>query len=161
MALDIEATEVSLFGNIKREAEKLKKDITLSLQQEEKSILEINNLTNVNASQTSSELETNRKQILTESESSSHKPKWQNLDKVTVLLSTEQKEGLDRLAKKIMKYRSSITKGNLDKERITANTLIRVLVDVFLERENQLEMEVIADEEAVCKWIEKLFILNS
>lgn len=90
-----------------------------------------------------------------------YKPKWQSLDKVTVLLSTEQKEGLDKIAKKIMKYRSDATKGSQEKERVTANTLMRVLVDAFLERESQLEMEVIIDEEAARKWIEKLFLSNS
>lgn len=92
---------------------------------------------------------------------STSKPKWQSLDKVTVLLSAEQKEGLDRVAKRIMKFRSDATKGSQDKERITANTLMRVLIDVFLEKENQLPMEVITNEETARKWVEKLFLPNS
>ena len=80
---------------------------------------------------------------------------------MTVLLSTEQKEGLDKIAKKVMKYRSDATKGSQEKERITANTLMRVLIDAFLERENQLPIEVITNEETARKWVEKLFLPNS
>ncbi|CAF23758.1 hypothetical protein [Candidatus Protochlamydia amoebophila] len=85
------------------------------------------------------------------------KPKWQSLDKVTALLTAEQKEGLDQVAKKIMKFRSRDLKGNDSKERITANTLMRALIDIFLEKENHLSMEILVDEDDVRKWITKLF----
>lgn len=62
------------------------------------------------------------------------KPRYQQLDKVTVLMTAEQKKGLDSVAKRIMKNRATATKGNADKERITANTLMRALIDNFLAR---------------------------
>jgi len=82
--------------------------------------------------------------------------KWQSFDKVTALLTTEQKEGLDRVAKKIMKYRSRDLKGHESKERITANTLIRALIDIFLEKEADSDMKILADEEAVKEWVKSL-----
>ena len=84
-------------------------------------------------------------------------PKWQTLDKVTVLLTTEQKEGLDRVARKLMKYRSNELKGRDDKERITANTLIRGLVEVFLQSERSIQLETLSSEDDVCEWIAKNF----
>lgn len=85
------------------------------------------------------------------------KPKWLMLDKVTVLLTTEQKEGLDRVAKKIMKNRSKELKGKEDKERITANTLIRALVTKFLSLEDLGSNEVLSSEKDVHAWIGKIF----
>jgi mannitol/fructose-specific phosphotransferase system IIA component (Ntr-type) len=84
-------------------------------------------------------------------------PKWQTLDKVTVLLTTEQKEGLDRVARKLMRYRSSELKGRDDKERITANTLIRGLVEVFLQSERAIQLETLSSEDDVCEWLAKNF----
>lgn len=84
-------------------------------------------------------------------------PKWQSLDKVTTLLTPEQKEGLDRIARKIMKFRSKQLKGVDTKERITANTVIRALVENLLEREELLQMEVLSDENDVHAWIRKVF----
>jgi hypothetical protein len=83
-------------------------------------------------------------------------PKWQTLDKVMVLLTTEQKEGLDRIAKRIMKFRSKEIKGQ-EKERITANTLIRALVDNFLKHEESVQLEVVTSEDDVKEWVRKLF----
>ena len=82
-------------------------------------------------------------------------PKWQSLDKVTVLLTTEQKEGLDRVAKKLMKYRSRDLKGDENKERITANVLIRALVENFLSKEESIPMEVLSTEKDVLAWAKR------
>jgi hypothetical protein len=84
-------------------------------------------------------------------------PKWQTLDKVTTLLTSDQKEGLDRIAIKLMKYRSKQLKGLDNKERITANTLIRSLIDNFLELEDSLQFETLTSEKEVKKWIAKIF----
>jgi hypothetical protein len=73
---------------------------------------------------------------------------------VTTLLTEEQKEGLDRVARKIMKYRASSMKGQSEKERITANTLIRALIESFLKKEGKASMEILASEEDVQKWVE-------
>ncbi len=86
--------------------------------------------------------------------------KWQTLDKVTVLLTTEQKEGLDRVAKKLMKYRSKDLKGNESKERITANTLMRALIENFLDMEEAMQLEVLSSEDDVHKWVSNAFKNN-
>ena len=56
-----------------------------------------------------------------------------SLDKITLPMNTDQKEKLDVLAKRLMKFRKAA-----GKERITANTLIRSLISVFLENEPPL-----------------------
>lgn len=83
--------------------------------------------------------------------------KWETLDRVTVLLTEEQKDGLDRLARKLMKFRVRETKGNPTKERITANTIIRALIDNLLERESDVPLEVVISEEELKIWTSKLF----
>ncbi|HEY4830951.1 MAG TPA: hypothetical protein VIH61_00085 [Waddliaceae bacterium] len=83
--------------------------------------------------------------------------KYQNYDKVTALLTPEQKLGLDRVVKRIMKHRASALKGSADKERITANTLLRALIEHFLKSEPGKQMDVLACEEDVYKWITKLY----
>lgn len=83
--------------------------------------------------------------------------RWKELDKVTVLLETEQKEALDRISKSIMKYRSNALKGNDNKERITTNTLIRALIDNFIQIADKIEMDIISSEEEAREWVGKAF----
>lgn len=83
--------------------------------------------------------------------------KWQNLDKVTVLLASHQKEGLDRIAKKLMKHRSKALQGVEEKERITANMLIRAMSEVLLEKENNMDLATLASEKDVIEWLRKNF----
>lgn len=160
MALDIEATSNTLFGNIK------KHQINVTVNEESKTQKmpseEVNNSApHQEIKENEESFNSSKLNLAILPASSTNKPKWQSLDKVTVLLSSEQKEGLDKIAKKIMKYRSEATKGNQDKERITANTLMRVLIDAFLDREHLLPMEVITSEESARKWIENLFVPHS
>ena len=98
--------------------------------------------------------------IKTASDNQSDKPKWLTLDKVTVLLTPEQKAGLDVVAKKIMKYRAKDLKGQDAKERITSNTIIRALIDRFLQAEEYAQMEVLPSESDVQVWITELLKRN-
>jgi Zn-dependent oligopeptidase len=84
------------------------------------------------------------------------KAKWHEFDKVTALLTTEQKEGLDRVARKLMKHRSKFLKNKSDSERITANTIIRALIDNFLKFEDSMVIDVFSSEEEVRSWIANL-----
>jgi hypothetical protein len=83
-------------------------------------------------------------------------PKYQTFAKVTALLTTEQKDGLDRIAKKIMRHRAKEIKGQDNRERITANTLIRALIDNFLDREEAAQVEVLSSEEDAHAWVRKV-----
>lgn len=83
-------------------------------------------------------------------------PKYQTFDKVTTLLTTEQKERLDRVAKKIMKRRAMAPKGS-DSERVTANTVIRALIDNFLAVEESFQHGVLYSENDVSEWIKEMF----
>lgn len=82
--------------------------------------------------------------------------KWQTMEKVTVLLYPDQKECFDRLAKNIMRYRRD-TPATQYRERITTNTVIRAVVQNFLEREEFLTEEVLETEEDVVRWVGTLF----
>jgi hypothetical protein len=131
MALD-KSTSSSLFGNIKKEAEKVQ---PIPQEVEEQGSEPI-------AQTTSPAIPS---------------AKWQSFDKVTALLSEEQKEGLDRVARQIMRFRSQKLKGVDNKERITANTLIRALIENFLEVESSLPMETLSSESEVYEWVSKHF----
>lgn len=86
-----------------------------------------------------------------------HKAKWQTLDRVTVLLTFQQKEGLDRIARQLMRGRSrnSLHKEKKDRERITANTLMRALVDILLEEEISHDFPALYSEEEAKKWLKQ------
>ena len=143
MALDTSKAKDSLFGNIKKakEPQSIETEIkseTLSHHVDlAPSIAEVNK----------QETEENRVEELA---------KWRQFDKITALLTSEQKEGLDRVAKKLMKHRSKELKGNENKERITANTLIRALIDNFLKNESSFQFEVLVNESDVCDWLSRM-----
>jgi hypothetical protein len=80
--------------------------------------------------------------------------KWQTFDKISVLLTPEQKEGLDRLARKLMKSRP---KGA--GERITANMLVRSLIENFLALEDSLKLEALKSEDEVQDWMKRMLSL--
>jgi len=136
MAIDSQETKNSLFGGLKKDPIINQPEHQATPEKINKEIISIEEKSN---------------------DSEQSLPKWQSLDKVTALLTTEQKEGLDRVAKKIMKYRSRNLKGNESKERITANTLIRGLIENFLALEDSLQMEILSSEEDVYKWIKIIF----
>jgi hypothetical protein len=56
-----------------------------------------------------------------------------------------------------MKFRSNQLKGIEEKERITANTILRSLIDNFLEVEDSLQLETLTSEKEVKEWISKVF----
>ena len=149
MALDSD-TQNSLFGNLKKSIERT---VPKEIQHENmlvKPTLEIKIEKALNVSKKSIEINV-----------AYPTPKWQTFDKVTVLLAAEHKEGLDRVAKKLMKYRSNELKGKDDKERITANTLIRALTQSFLNLEGSMKLETLSSEDDVFKWVKKnLKLLN-
>lgn len=145
MAIDANETRNTLFGGLKKSSHPQKKENAVAEETKNSAVEE------------KEYVSTETKAINRESTT----PKWLNLDKVTVLLTTKQKEGLDRVAKKIMKYRSRDLKGNDSKERITANTLIRSLIENFLLLENDLQMEILSSEEDVHEWIKRIFNRNS
>lgn len=144
MALDTGKAKDSLFGNIKKANEEqsvpheMKSETVI--HQENKAVL-------------FSETE---KKLQNEGNGSETLAKWQQFDKVTALLTGSQKEGLDRIAKKLMKFRSKQLKGNEEKERITANTLIQALIENFLRFEDSLELEVLVSEDDVCNWLSRI-----
>lgn len=80
-----------------------------------------------------------------------NKPKHKQLEKVTCLLKYEQKFLLDFLAKKIHKERIP----NQKSERITANSLVRVLVDILNEKQNDISLSNIQNEEELKAEIKK------
>lgn len=69
--------------------------------------------------------------------------KWTKLNKVNVLLSHRQKDLLDAIAKKTMRSRES----GGEKERITANTILRCLIDVLESKTENLNLRNVRSEE--------------
>ena len=84
--------------------------------------------------------------------------KWHILDKVIVPLTMQQKEGLDRIAKQLMRERSknALYKERKDRERITANTLMRALADILLEEGIFNEVPAVYSEEETKSWLKQI-----
>lgn len=79
-------------------------------------------------------------------------PKFENYGiKLTVRLNEKQLDYLSSLEREIMKNRSSKNK----RERITKNSIIRSLINVFEQNSSDLEKAEIADENELEKRIRK------
>jgi hypothetical protein len=79
-------------------------------------------------------------------------PKWENMEQHTVFLAPGQKDWLDTMAKKIMRARKG--SGKSDRERITANTLLRCILACAIE-DLQDQFPVIQNEEELMAWLYK------
>jgi hypothetical protein len=88
---------------------------------------------------------------------SSKLPKWKTLEKVTVLMTNTQKDAIDDLARKLMRLRSHEVNPKEERERITANTIFRALLDNFLSRIDLLDMKKVYDEDELKEWLGQLF----
>ena len=84
-------------------------------------------------------------------------PKWKRLEKVTVLLTNEQRDAIEDLARQVMRFRSKESLPKEDRERITANTVVRALLDGFICKASSLEMEAISNEDELKEWLGSLF----
>ena len=84
-------------------------------------------------------------------------PKWKTLEKVTILLTPEQKDCIDDMARKIMRFRQKAKIPLDEKERITANSVVRALLDNFMSQVSGLELQHIHTEEDLKHWISTLF----
>jgi hypothetical protein len=78
--------------------------------------------------------------VLPDVDQKSNIAKWKSLSKVNVLLETRQKDFLDDFAKKIMRNRKC------GGERITANTILRCLVDVLESKSERVSLSEIGEE---------------
>ena len=84
-------------------------------------------------------------------------PKWKTFEKVTVLMTTDQRDALEETARKLVRFRSAQAFPPEEKERITANTIARALLDNFMERIDSLAMDSVKNEEDVRAWLKKIF----
>jgi len=82
------------------------------------------------------------------------KPKWKELEKVNVLMSDDQKDFLDDMSRRIMRSRS---KGNKEgRERITSNTILRVLIDLLKDERKAFDYQDIENESSLKKRVTSL-----
>lgn len=86
-----------------------------------------------------------------------HLPKWKTLEKVTVLISAKQKGVIDDLAKLIMRARAHDDTPTEGRERITANTVLRVLIDLLDEKTPADPEEAINNEDELREWMRRIF----
>ena len=85
-------------------------------------------------------------------------PKWKTLEKVTVLLTNQQRDAIEDLARTIMRKRSHAgISSKEDRERITANTVVRALIDNLIETAPSLKMQEIRNEDELKSWLRQLF----
>jgi hypothetical protein len=84
-------------------------------------------------------------------------PKWRTLEKVTVLLTNQQRDAVEDLARTIMRFRSKNELKGENSERITANTVVRALIDNLVETAPSLTMQEIRNEDDLKNWLRQLF----
>lgn len=83
-------------------------------------------------------------------------PKWKTLEKVTVLLTNQQRDAVEDLARTIMRHRTSNDKSSIDRERITANTVVRVLIDNLIDIIPTLKIRNIDNEAELKIWLQQM-----
>ena len=84
-------------------------------------------------------------------------PKWKTLEKVTVLLTNQQRDAVEDLARTIMRHRSSGDPAKAERERITANTVVRALIDNLIDTIPALKIQEISNEEELKSWLQQVF----
>jgi hypothetical protein len=87
----------------------------------------------------------------------SNLPKWKTLEKVTVLLTNRQRDAIEDLARIIMRKRPQASSSKEERERITANTVVRALIDNLIETVSSLKMQDIKNEDELKLWLRQLF----
>ena len=137
MALDKQAASNSLFGNIKR------KESGVSPSSPKAAVL------------------ANHSPVIEKQENddlSSFQAELDTLDRIVLPVTYQKKEELDRLAKQIMRNRSRhpLNHARKDKERITTTSLLRALVDIFLEKGGYNEVPGLYTEVEVKEWLKKI-----
>ena len=84
------------------------------------------------------------------SENQEKKPKFESYDvKLTIRLNEEQLDFLTNMEREIMKKRSKENK----KERITKNSIIRSMLNVFIDNNIEMNKSEIPDEDELTKRI--------
>ena len=89
-----------------------------------------------------------------------HLPKWKTLEKITVLLTNQQRDAIEDLARTIMRYRPQGSTSKEDRERITANTVVRALIDILIETAPSLKMQELRNEDELKSWLRQLLTKN-
>jgi hypothetical protein len=90
-----------------------------------------------------------------EEEETQELPKWKTLEKVTALITPKQRDALDRVAKGAMRNRYRIP--HKGRERITANTVLRALLEILADEIPTVEIPPLNNEDSVTDWIRLLF----
>jgi hypothetical protein len=78
-------------------------------------------------------------------------PKWKTLEKVTAMISTRQLDAIDQITRDAMRNRHKIPHTN--RERITANTVLRALLDILADKLPLVEVPPLNNEESVKDWL--------
>lgn len=135
--IDKQAASDSLFGKIKQQSHEREKLNPVSV-----------------ASQTHVRPTENIEQDLTKLN-----PQSQEYEKISIDLTIPQREGLAGLARQIMRNRPKHTyERTTPRERITGSTLMRALIDIFLEEGQFTSFPVINTEEDAKAWIKKMLL---
>jgi hypothetical protein len=94
----------------------------------------------------------NENKILLEGPKKNNHPKYLNFEKVTTLMTYEQKKLIDYCADRFMENRIP----NENSERITANTIIRCLIKILNKNQNEINFSNIHNENELFLELENL-----
>lgn len=150
MAINTEDTKNSLFGGLSKAASREVKNSSTSIKPNTVSSGEFNLATQ-------EVICANSVVKSTQGTVDPYIPKWQTFEKVTVLLTTDQRDAVEEFSRKIMRQRKSKLKDLDSPERITSNSIIRAILDNAIERIKNVETPALANEESLKIWMSALF----
>jgi hypothetical protein len=156
MAIDQQEAKKSLFGNF----QKLKKDV----QEKKVSNKASQQVSNLASSNEIEKIETPLPSVQVSEKATVSNPaplaqsvKSDNLERFFVRMTCEQRDVMDSVSKKLMRFRPKPREHEGERERITANCILRALVENFMERYQALEMKAIMTERDLYEWVGQLF----
>ena len=132
MAIDKDETKKSLFGGLKQQAAlEVPKPVTREVKESDSPQVSESRTTEL--------------------------PKWKTFEKITALITAQQRDAIEEFAKKIMRSRTSKKTAANKRERITANTVLRALLDIFIYKAHDLKIDTIDNEDELKTLFQQLF----
>lgn len=156
MAIDQQETKNALFGNFpKLKAEEQEKKGSKKATQQLSNIPSLNEVEKAREALPS--MQVPEKTIVTNSAPLAQPVKADPFERFFVRMTCEQRDGMDSVARKLMRFRPKPDGDGSERERITANCILRTLVDHFMERYPSLEMRSIMTVEDLYEWVGQVF----
>lgn len=156
MAIDQQKAKNNLFGNFtKGKAKEQEKNVSKKASQQVS-----NSLPSIVLQETDEDFDSSHspQKVIIPKDSVLPQPgKIDDLERFFVRMTCDQRDALDNLSKRLMRFRPKPGQYQGERERITANCIMRALVDNFMKRYHLLDIEPIMTEKDLHEWVSQLF----